>query len=125
MNPDATDMPVVIPIHNAVNEKCWFDILKWEKDAHSPCDPKLVKFSGTKKLSPRAMWNMAWGASRPFDRHDWVVDRCGKQVDYVIDFYTGAPDPANPLKQSFYLDVRPKLNSFEGAKMRFCRFWGL
>lgn len=23
----------------------------------------------------------------PFDRHDWVVDRCGKDVRYVIDFY--------------------------------------
>jgi len=23
----------------------------------------------------------------PFDRHDWVVDRCGKEVRYVIDFY--------------------------------------
>lgn len=23
----------------------------------------------------------------PFDRHDWTVDRCGKEVRYVIDFY--------------------------------------
>jgi hypothetical protein len=23
----------------------------------------------------------------PFDRHDWVVDRCGQEVRYVIDFY--------------------------------------
>ena len=27
----------------------------------------------------------------PFDRHDWVVDRCGKEVKYTIDYYsTGA-----------------------------------
>ena len=26
----------------------------------------------------------------PFDRHDWVVDRDGKDVRYVIDFYKGA-----------------------------------
>eukprot|EP00058_Branchiostoma_floridae_P026618 XP_002612109.1 hypothetical protein BRAFLDRAFT_108880 [Branchiostoma floridae] len=23
----------------------------------------------------------------PFDRHDWIVDRCGKQVRYIIDYY--------------------------------------
>lgn len=26
---------------------------------------------------------------RPFDRHDWIVDRCGREVRYVIDFYDG------------------------------------
>ena len=25
----------------------------------------------------------------PFDRHDWIVDRCGKHVRYVIDYYDG------------------------------------
>ena len=25
----------------------------------------------------------------PFDRHDWIVDRCGKQVRYIIDYYDG------------------------------------
>ena len=24
----------------------------------------------------------------PFDRHDWVVDRCGKEVRYTIDYYS-------------------------------------
>ena len=23
----------------------------------------------------------------PYDRHDWTVDRCGKEVEYVIDYY--------------------------------------
>ncbi len=27
------------------------------------------------------------GGPLPFDRHDWTVDRCGKEVRYVIDFY--------------------------------------
>ena len=27
------------------------------------------------------------GGQMPFDRHDWVVDRCGDEVRYVIDFY--------------------------------------
>ncbi len=25
----------------------------------------------------------------PFDRHDWIVDRCGKDVRYIIDYYDG------------------------------------
>ena len=29
------------------------------------------------------------GYQAPFDRHDWVVDRCGTRVEYVIDFYAG------------------------------------
>lgn len=30
----------------------------------------------------------SWMTSElPFDRHDWVIDRCGKEVRYVIDFY--------------------------------------
>lgn len=49
----------------------------------------------------------------PFDRHDWVVDRDGKEVRYVIDFYSGQPEPGRPL--SVYLDVRPALDSVEGA----------
>lgn len=54
--------------------------------------------------------------SAPFDRHDWVVDRCGTKIRYVIDFYTGrASDSSNV---SFYLDVRPALDDWEGVKMR-------
>lgn len=30
------------------------------------------------------------GFKLPFDRHDWVVDRCGTDVRYIIDFYNGA-----------------------------------
>jgi hypothetical protein len=24
----------------------------------------------------------------PFDRHDWYVDRCGREIKYVIDYYS-------------------------------------
>lgn len=24
----------------------------------------------------------------PFDRHDWTVNRCGKEVEYIIDYYS-------------------------------------
>ncbi len=43
-------------------------------------------------MSPRARLNTLLGYSAPFDRHDWVVDRCGKTIEYVIDFYAGRQD---------------------------------
>lgn len=34
----------------------------------------------------------------PFDRHDWFVDRAGKEVRYVIDYYYNAEaDATNGL----------------------------
>ena len=32
-NPKEVDMKMVVPIHNAVNERAWSQILQWEKDA--------------------------------------------------------------------------------------------
>ncbi|KAK9446951.1 cytochrome c/c1 heme-lyase [Limtongia smithiae] len=126
-DPKAADMRIVVPIHNAVNERAWAEILEWEKLAGpSKCGgPKLVSFSGdSQKFTPRARFNTWLGYSAPFDRHDWIVDRCGKKIEYVIDFYAGKPNPQNPKMPSFFLDVRPKL-SVEGARMRFMKFWGL
>ncbi|KAK9466894.1 cytochrome c/c1 heme-lyase [Lipomyces arxii] len=126
-DPNAKDMKSVVPIHNAVNERAWMEILKWESttDAGKCGGPKLVSFSGdSSKVTPKARVNMLFGYQRPFDRHDWVVDRCGKKVEYVIDFYSGKPNPLIPDIPSFYLDVRPKLTA-EGAWMRFQKFVGL
>ena len=68
---------------------------------------------------------MLLGYQAPFDRHDWIVDRCGQRVDYVIDFYMGKDEQREGKPLNFYLDVRPKLNSWEGCKMRAARFFGL
>lgn len=54
----------------------------------------------------------------PFDRHDWVVDRCGTRIRYVIDFYSGRSPAPGSAAPSFFLDVRPALDSWEGIKMR-------
>ena len=75
--------------------------------------------------TPRARFNTLLGYKAPFDRHDWVVDRCGTKVEYVIDFYAGKDEAKAGKELNFYLDVRPKLNSFEGVKMRALRFVGL
>ncbi|KAK3820742.1 MAG: cytochrome c/c1 heme-lyase [Linnemannia elongata] len=122
-NPREEDMKFVVPIHNMVNEMAWKHILRWEKQMENTCGgPKLVKFEGKpKEITPKARIRSWMGYTLPFDRHDWVVDRCGKQVTYIIDFYSGQPDPRYPEAPSFYLDVRPKLTA-EGAWQRFKKF---
>ncbi|EPY53327.1 cytochrome c1 heme lyase [Schizosaccharomyces cryophilus OY26] len=120
-NPNASDMKTIVPIHNAVNEKAWQEILDWEKGwgSESCGGPKLEKFQGdVKKLTPKARILGLLGYNKPFDRHDWLVDRCGKKVCYVIDFYNGRSVQGVP---SMYLDVRPKLTA-HGAWMRLYRW---
>ncbi|KAI0479120.1 cytochrome c and c1 heme-lyase [Xylariaceae sp. FL0804] len=138
-DPRSADMRAVVPLHNAVNERAWAEIKAWEGPwvAGTSCGgPRLHSFSGlSTRPSPRARLNTLLGYHAPFDRHDWVVDRCGVEVEYVIDFYAGRrPDDQQQQQQqqqhggqrlSFYLDVRPKLNSWEGVKMRAFRALGL
>lgn len=58
----------------------------------------------------------------PFDRHDWIVDRCGKDVRYIIDYYDGGKvDPET--HQFTLLDVRPALDSFGAFKDRMKVAW--
>ena len=140
----ATSVASIIPIHNAVNERAWSEILSWESAAPTSdpgsrkCGgPRLYSFRGlgveSRYLSPRARFNGVLGYQLPFDRHDWVVERCGgKRVEYVIDFYQGKGGDSRGLgaaaangKLNFYLDVRPKLNSWEGWRMRASRMFGL
>ncbi|QDS76378.1 hypothetical protein FKW77_003455 [Venturia effusa] len=127
-DPRVEDMRSIVPIHNAVNERAWSEILEWEKGQGSEScgGPKLLSFMGTSKaLTPRARFNTLLGYTAPFDRHDWVIDRCGKRVDYVIDFYSGRDENKPGKSLNFYLDVRPKLNSWEGVILRARKAVGL
>jgi len=111
-DPDAKDMETVVKIHNAVNERAWSEIVQWERANHPGCGagPRLVRFLGKPNdYSPKARWLNLLGYRLPFDRHDWVVDRCGEEVRYVIDFYAGAAAPGAPA--AMHLDVRPALDS--------------
>jgi hypothetical protein len=47
--PPIESIPSVLRIHNAVNERSWLQVCKWEKDLHGNADPKLVKFVGRPK----------------------------------------------------------------------------
>ncbi|KIW67278.1 hypothetical protein PV04_06543 [Phialophora macrospora] len=135
----ASSISSIIPIHNAVNERAWALIKEWESRATEETStpacagPKLLKFQGlgAGARSPKARILGLCGYTAPFDRHDWTVERCdGQRVEYVIDFYQGkgssassGPGARNNL--NFYLDVRPKLNTIEGWRMRAEKFVGL
>ncbi|ORY48313.1 cytochrome c and c1 heme-lyase [Rhizoclosmatium globosum] len=122
-NPEERDMGVVVPIHNAVNEQCWRKILEWEGMHKTACgQPKLLKFIGKPRdYTPKARILNLLGYKLPFDRHDWYIDRCGKEVRYVIDFYGGSQSPEEK-GVSFFLDVRPAV-SWDGIKDRVRKFW--
>ncbi|KAH6573749.1 hypothetical protein BASA83_001874 [Batrachochytrium salamandrivorans] len=106
------EIPVMVDIHNFLNEACWQEIIKWESKYHCDCrNVKLLKFQGRPDdLSPKAWFYTTFrGVERPFDRHDWTINRCGTDVRYVIDYYSASDEGDNPV---FNVDVRPALDSF-------------
>ena len=134
--PPEQDIENVVKIHNVVNERCWQEILKWEKEFHpetlgggadvndkverTNTSVSLLRFKGKPRdYSPKARLLNALGYKLPFDRHDWIVDRNGKDVRYVIDFYNAKVPPrggessldVGPI--AMHVDVRPALDSPE------------
>uniref|UniRef100_A0A7S3Y2G6 Holocytochrome c-type synthase n=1 Tax=Heterosigma akashiwo TaxID=2829 RepID=A0A7S3Y2G6_HETAK len=129
------DAGVVVAIHNNMNENTWGKVLEWERLHESEyagragAEPHLLRFLGRPHdLSPKAMFRRLLGFPEPFDRHDWVVDRGGKEVRYVIDYYhdeaLSEQDKTPGLTdkdsvKSILVDVRPALDSVESAVDRF------
>jgi len=117
------DMDHVIKIHNANNESAWQEVLSWESlhkdEGH---EPKLKSFGGKAKyFSPRAHFRGWLGYEMPFDRHDWIIDRAGKEVRYIIDYYDGEFEPGS--HRFAQLDVRPALDSAEAVQDRMKVAW--
>lgn len=116
------DMDDIIKIHNANNEQAWQEVLKWEALHARECgNPKLKSFGGkAKDFSPRARIRSWMGYELPFDRHDWIVDRCGTDVRYVIDYYDGGM--VDEKYKFAILDVRPAMDSFDNVwdRMKVC-----
>lgn len=83
------DVETIVAIHNNMNERAWIAVMEWEALYAATCTtPKLSRFLGKPHdLSPKAQFYSTFGAEKPFDRHDWYIDRCGKEVRYIIDFY--------------------------------------
>ena len=111
----------------------WQEVLKWEALHAEECtNPKLKSFGGkATDYSPRARFRQLMGYQLPFDRHDWIVDRAGREVRYVIDYYdVGEVNPENhtfagkihmPLLNFYTIHgVRPPRESFF-SKIR--NFW--
>lgn len=119
------DMSYIIKIHNMNNELAWREVLKWEMALHAkecPEGPQLVRFGGkAKEFSPRARIRNLMGYELPFDRHDWVIDRCGKEVRYVIDYYEG--DLETESGKFALLDVRPAMDSVQNIWDRMKVAW--
>lgn len=126
------DMDGFIAAHNAMNESTWKRVALWEALHADECaNPMLLRFQGKPHdLSPLAWARKAGGGLEPFDRHDWVVDRCGREVRYIIDFYFHEQKAGTP--EAFELVTRPALDSFDAALDRakmaiYTQFaaWGL
>jgi len=140
--PPIKSIPSVLQIHNAVNERSWSQVTKWEKELHNNEHPKLAKFLGRPKdLSPRAWFNInVLMTQAPFDRHDWYVEdnEGGEPRRYVIDFYEGKEKKGDlasaihgveggvlnaPMKPpSMYIDARPALDNPSAAVDRMTMF---
>jgi len=124
---DEDDVRAIVAIHNNMNEKTWERVRQWEA-MHTECKegPKLSRFMGR----PNDLTPLAWikaslypprDRKYPFDRHDWYVDRCGKEVRYVIDYYheeEHSPFDVMPKDQkdphaikSIVFNARPALDS--------------
>lgn len=108
---EEADMDAVVAVHNSMNEATWAEVLAWERAYHAGecAHPSLAQFRGRPHdRSPASRFRGALrGYPAPFDRHDWVVDRCGTPVRYVIDYYHWDDGRAEPIE----IHVRPAADS--------------
>ena len=89
----SANMEIVVPIHNAVNERAWSEILSWEHQndqgqSFTQCGgPKLVSFQGKpKEVTWKAWMKQVVGYQAPFDRHDWTTCPRIRQVAIEGEF---------------------------------------
>lgn len=101
----------VVSIHNEVNEIAWKRILKYEHMHRKKCKQVVLsRFVGRfDDLSMKAKFRtMLSKMGRPFDRHDWYIDRCGTEVKYILDYYN---DESMNDDKNIFIDVRPAPNT--------------
>lgn len=108
--------------HDIVVSSSWAGILEWEdkyiRNGVCPQGPRLAGFAGKQTTqSPKARFYSSVFGVTSYDRHDWIIDRCGKEVRYVLDYYDPGNDPS--IEDGLgTVDVRPALDSFEAASDR-------
>jgi cytochrome c heme-lyase len=107
------DAESVAEIHDMVTDQTWAAVMEYERLHFRKCsDPTLARFSGQYgNHSVKARIMQLMGNLTPFDRHDWIVDRCGTEVRYIIDYYAiEEKDPhGGPPVTEYYIDARPSL----------------
>lgn len=124
---DEAELDTVVAVHNNMNERAWNLVVNWEKRLHADDfaaadGVRLSRFMGRPDdLSPMAWFKSTFmGYPLPFDRHDWVVDRNGKEVRYIIDFYYDEEAAEGDEKpqlhdvksiKSISMDARPAVDS--------------
>lgn len=117
---DENDVATVVSVHNAMNEDTWDRVVTWEKlhpRAAENEGPKLVRFRGRPDdLSPLAWARYLMGGGKPFDRHDWWIERGDEEIRYVVDYYFKEDKAGTP--EQFELVVRPALDSVGSAMDR-------
>jgi len=101
---DALD---VAAVHAMVTSGTWDAIMEYEQLHSSACEsPKLARFHGMdgiyslKAKMRHYLLRQPW----PYDRHDWVVNRCGEEVRYIIDYYSY---PGDEDEEMYTIDARP------------------
>ena len=105
---DAVD---VSSVHNAVTDWSWQCVMEYERLHAASCPrPSLARFygmDGVWSVKARVVHNVL-GGPLPFDRHDWIVDRCGKEVRYIIDYYSVEQlNDDGETDISYSIDARP------------------
>lgn len=103
---DIHDATSVADVHTAVTTQSWNNVLEYEQlHSHECANPSLARFQGMDgiySIKAKVFHALGW-ANLPFDRHDWTVDRCGKEVRYIIDYYANEEDG----NIEYYIDARP------------------
>eukprot|EP00276_Gloeochaete_wittrockiana_P022285 CAMPEP_0184341810 /NCGR_PEP_ID=MMETSP1089-20130417/10417_1 /TAXON_ID=38269 ORGANISM="Gloeochaete wittrockiana, Strain SAG46.84" /NCGR_SAMPLE_ID=MMETSP1089 /ASSEMBLY_ACC=CAM_ASM_000445 /LENGTH=360 /DNA_ID=CAMNT_0026670309 /DNA_START=75 /DNA_END=1157 /DNA_ORIENTATION=- len=116
--PDEESMKTVIAVHNGINEYTWQQILEWERLHPENTNPILRRFRGLPgKFTIKSQLRSLFGWNKPFDRHDWIVDRNGEEVRYIIDYYE--TDEPGPSGLNIFVDVRPAPDSITNIFDRF------
>jgi len=109
-------IPIMVDIHNWMNEAVWNEVLRWENRYH-PRPPhhhlSLVKFQGRPTdLSPKARFHLLlstvfpslYNPIKPFDRHDWSVSR-----DPLLSTPSDASSSTHPPEHQI---PKPKLSRY-------------
>jgi len=122
-DPDSQTMDAVVYVHNVVNEETWNQILAREAMHQDSCEvPTLQRFVGKyDDLTWKGrISELISSKGRPYDRHDWFVDRCGQRtVRYIVDYYDD--DNAENRQTTTTVDARPAFDTAEDVwdRIRF------